>query len=107
MLEFASSRFYIITRSTNDIFNTVNITSADSSLSVTETKKMAALERFKAMEANIMPREAINQFVEANQGEAQTPALFFGNDEDTEARRSSERRKIGDKTLLSSAKVWR
>ena len=76
--------FYIIARSTNDIFNTVNITSADSSLTGTEAKKMAALERFKAMEANIMPRDAINQFVEANQSEAQTPALFFGNDEDME-----------------------
>jgi len=63
---------------------------------------MAALERFKAMESNIMPREAINQFVEANQSDAQTPVLFFGNDEDTEARRSRERRKIGDETSLSS-----
>ena len=90
-----------------DISNTANITSADSSLTGTEAKKMAALARFKAMEADITPRTAINQFVEANQSEAQTPALFFGNDEDTEGRRSSERRKIGDKTSPSSAKVWR
>ena len=83
------------------------ILKADSSLTGTKAKKMAALERFKAMEANIMPREAINQFVETSQSEAQTPALFFGNNEDTEARRSSERRRTGDKTSLSTAKIWR
>ena len=85
-----------------DISNTVNMTSADSSLTGTEAKKMAALARFKAMEADVTPRTAINQFVAANQSEAQTPALFFGTEEDTEPRRSSKRRRLGDKTSLSA-----
>jgi len=37
----------------------------------TGAEKMAALERFEAMEANIMPREAINQFVERGGPEEQ------------------------------------
>lgn len=84
-----------------DISNTLNITSADSTMTGTEAKKMAALARFKAMEADITPRTAINQFVEANQSEAQTPALFFSTGEITESRRSSKRRRVGDKTSVS------
>ena len=83
------------------------ILKADSSLTGTEAQKMAALERFKAMKADIMPREAFNQFVETSQSEAQTPALFFGNDENAESRRISDRRRTGDKTSLSTAKIWR
>ena len=84
-----------------DISNTLNITSADSTMTGTEAKKMAALARFKSMEADITPRTAINQFVEANQSEAQTPALFFSTEEVTESRRSSKRRRVGDKTSVS------
>ena len=84
-----------------DISNTLNVTSADSTMTGTEAKKMAALARFKAMEADITPRTAINQFVEANQSEAQTPALFFSTEEVTESRRSSKRRRVGDKTSVS------
>merc|ERR1719234_1624348 len=85
-----------------DISNTLNTTSADSSMTGTEAKKMAALARFKAMEADITPRTAINQFVEANQSQAQTPAQFFATGEVTkESERRSKRRRVGDKTSLS------
>ena len=61
----------------SDISNTMNSTSADSTMTGTEVKKIAALAMFKAMEAEMTPRTAIDKFVEANKSEAQTPALFF------------------------------
>ena len=39
-----------------DISNTLNVTSADSTMTGTEAKKMAALARFKAMEADFKGR---------------------------------------------------
>ena len=38
---------------------------------------MAALAFFKQSQADVTPRTAIQQFIDANESEAQTPALFF------------------------------
>ena len=59
-----------------DISN-LNMTSADSSMTNAEAKKMALLAMYKQSQNDVTPRTAINQFLDANKSQAQTPALFF------------------------------
>ena len=43
----------------------------------TQTKKIAALAKFKQLDMEITPRTALREFNQANQSEAQTPALYL------------------------------
>ena len=54
-----------------DISNSMNLSSNNSTLNNTEAKKIAALARHHRFQAEVTPRTAIRNFVDANQSEAQ------------------------------------
>ena len=50
--------------------------SSNSTMDNTQTKKIAALAKFKQLDIDITPRAALREFNQANQSDAQTPALY-------------------------------
>ena len=75
----------------SDISNSMNLSSNNSTLNNTEAKKIAALARHHRFQAEVTPRTAIRNFVEANQSEAQTPSNFFAQNSDSEVRSGTRR----------------
>ena len=69
----------------------MNLSSNNSTLNNTEAKKIAALARHHRFQAEVTPRTAIRNFVEANQSEAQTPSNFFSQNPDSEVRSGTRR----------------
>ena len=69
-----------------DISNSMNLSSNNFTLNNTEAKKIAALARHHRFQAEVTPRTAIRNFVEANQSEAQTPSKFFSQNPDLKVR---------------------
>ena len=78
-----------------DISN-LNMTSADSSMTNTEAKKMALLAMYKQSQNDVTPRTAINQFLDANKSQAQTPALFFDKNK---SKRPTRKRNLADEEM--------
>ena len=91
-----------------DISN-LNMTSADSSMTNAEAKKMALLAMYKQSQNDVTPRTAINQFLDANKSQAQTPALFFDK---IKGKRQTRKRSLSvdesgreERSLINSSKV--
>ena len=87
----------------SDISNSMNLSSNNSTLNNTEAKKIAALARHHRFQAEVTPRTAIRNFVEANQSEAQTPSNFFSQNPDSEVRSGTRRSLRQNKNSLDEA----
>ena len=67
-----------IRRGKNDssVLSDLSNISSNSTMDNTQTKKIAALAKFKQLDIDITPRAALREFNQANQSDAQTPALY-------------------------------
>ena len=70
----------------------------------TEVRKITALAQYRESQNNITPRTAIEQFISANQSDAQTPAVVFQNTAGpvTRKRKNQENSKLNSNKEESS-----
>ena len=76
--------------STGALSDITNMSSADSTLNNTDVKRMVALALYKQKQNDVTPRTAIEQFLDANQSNALTPALVFDRGPVTRKRKMEQ-----------------